>query len=383
MDLYDFITNKMSEPPRRERANEVAENVAQEVQEVVKTEGEVLRDKIAELEGGLRELRQKKDELDLKLREAEAGWQAARTTEKSLRERVSGLEQDAAELVKSKASEVELLRRELSDTVARLKQQNSLLQQELSVTVGRLEHAEIEKEDSLHNLERIQKDFSGYIQKTNIAIVIACIAAVAAIAGLLIYSYSHRTVIEQKPAVRIEQQKQAVSIEQQKPAVRPVPPAAGKAGPIARPMLKGADKTGASSQGTRKASVRAVWPAKPFTLDTGGFRVSLVPLDPEAVKKLPAALRHEAAGTHHFYIVKVRAARGVLSAEFMKSPSIDFISRDNVHARQAVHTSTSARLYAGRGTVQLRCLVSLKKDFQPVGIIIGPMNKEALRISIS
>ena len=380
MELYDFIKNELL---NLSKENEGADAVVplQSESDSFTAAREVLLERIATLENDLADLKKERDDIGSKL-------QAVVTDKEVLVGRITSLEnhaatieqqrsalemqlqalsaekdnalQEADRMLKGKASEIEQLKTDISS-----------LRQELSETIARLERVESEKRASLNELERVRQNFSVYMKKTKRAIVIACITVLFLAVGFLMY-YTKSRAVEPKPAGHpASADNRTVKVD-------------------TGLSLQGTGVSASQPQVRIRDSVSAKWPGRPFTLNVGNFRVSVIPLKSDALERLPAALSHEETETHHFYVVKIRARRGTLSAEFLKSPSIDFINRNNARALhtgsgselRVMQASMSGRRRANRGTVLLRCLVSLRNDFQPIGIIIGPLNKETLRIVI-
>jgi len=365
MDLYDFIKNDL---PNLSKGS-------------FTTEREVLIERVAVPDNDLADLKKERDDLWAKL-------QAVVIDKESLSGKITSLENHAATL-KVERDDLEMQLQAMSakkdndlreadrllkvkaSEIEQLKMDITALRRELSETLAGMDHVETEKRASLHELERVRQNLSVYMLKTKTVTVIACIMLIALVAGFLFY-YTKNGTVEQKPAGH------SVSADNHTEAVD-----AGRS-------PQGIGFSASSPQGTIKGLVSARWPGRPLALYIGNFRVSVIPLKSGTVNRLPAALRHEETETHYFYIVKVRAARGNLSPDFLKSPSIDFIGIDNASAVQTaagsvlrvVHSSMSRRRHTNRGTVLLRCLVSLRKDFRPVGIIIWHLNKETLRIEI-
>lgn len=368
MELYDFINNDL---PNLFKENEGADAVSplQSGGDSFTPSREVLLERVASLENHIAELEKDRSDLAAKLRVEVTDKEEVLGRIASLENLADALEQqrsalemqlqalsaekdnalrEADSMLKGKASEIEQLKIDISS-----------LRQELSETITRLERVETEKRASVHELERVRQNFSEYIKKTKRAIVIACIMVLVLAVVFSIY-YMKNRIIEPKPAGR----------------------------PAAADNRTG--KEYAAPQARIRGSENARWPGKPIALNVGNFRVSVIPLRSGTLNRLPAALRHEETKNYCFYIVKIKAGRGNLSEEFLKSPSIDFINRNNAHAVQTgagsvlrvVHASMSGRRHTNRRTILLQCLVALRNDFQPIGIIIGPLNKETLEIVI-
>ncbi len=367
MELYDFIKNDLPEIVKENEGTDAADPV-QEKNDSFTPEREML-------------LVKDRDDLGAKL-------QAMETDRVSLLGRIASIEIHAATLERERSDlemqmqawssekasalrEANAMLKEKSSEIERLRMNISELQQRLSETLDQMEHVETEKIAYRTELKIARQDLSESIQKAKRASVIACITALVFLVGLLIYFTKSRTV-QPKPSGR-----QAYTDNR----------------------IEGADaggnSPGSGSSVTRtrvriEDSAGARWPRRSFALAVGNFRVSVIPLKSSIANRLPVSMRHEGAENSSFYIVKIRARKGDLSPEFMKSPSIDFINRVNAHALQAgavsvlrvVHESVSRRRHANYRTVLLRCLVSIRNDFQPIGIIIGPLNEETLRIVI-
>jgi predicted nucleic acid-binding Zn-ribbon protein len=408
VELYDFIRNDFPKPSPREEGLETVAALQNE-RESFTDEREMLQERIAVLESRFAELKKERDDLVLQLQAAEIDRSAAFEAERSLRESVTALQEKAEALaadreellgrlaefenhaaalkrerndlemqMQSRCSEKDNALREADDLlkvksseIEQLRTDISALRQELSETLARMGRVETEKHACLNELERVRKEFSVYRQKAKKTIVVACIVAAlaAATAGFLSH-YAKSTASEQKRA--------GLSVSTYKRTGEKA----------AERSLLVAGFSASLPQGRTKDPISAKWPGRPFALDIGSFKVSVIPLKSGTLKRLPAALRHEETDTHHFYLVKIRAARGALSAEFMKSPFIDFINRDNAHARQTgsglriVPVLSSGKRHANKETVLFRCLVSLRKDFRPIGILIGHPNDEISGISI-
>ncbi|MBF0506192.1 MAG: hypothetical protein HQL09_05100 [Nitrospirae bacterium] len=371
MDLYDFIRNDLA---ALSGENESAETTAG-----LQNEKESLTAGQEVLPAGAASLEKERDALYAKLQAAESDRERLLGRIASLEKNAETLQREqndlemqmqarssekdnalreANDLLKVKSSEIELLRKNISE-----------LQQKLSGTLDQIEHAETEKIGYLAELKMVREDLSVSVQKTKKAIWIACIAVLVA-AAVFFSHYKTRTASEPKKAAH------SVSVDK------------SKVEKTAERKQQNTTSSDSPSQTSAKDFANAGWPTiMPFALDLRNFRVSLVPLKSGTVKRLPEALRHEETDKHDFYLVKIRAVRGTLSPEFMKSPSIDFINKDNVSAQMSSSGSglrvarvpTYRKRHANRS---VRCLVSLRKDFHPIGIIIGPLNKETRRIVI-
>ncbi|MBF0559096.1 MAG: hypothetical protein HQL08_09980 [Nitrospirae bacterium] len=380
MDLYEFIENDLAKLSK-ENEDEDAVALLKSRKDAFATSREVLLERVSSLENHIAELEKERNDLASKLNVAVTDKEGLLVRITSLENLADTLEQqrndlqtqlqalsaekdnalrEAGSMLKGKASEIEQLKIDISS-----------FRQELSDSIVRLERVESEKRACLNDLERVRQNFSLYMQKTKRAIVIACITVLVIAAGLLVY-YTKSRAIKTEPAARpASADNRSVTAD-------------------ARRSLQVAGFQSSQPQVRIKNSVSARWPGRPFALNVGDFRISVIPLKSDAVKRLPATLSQKETDTHYFYVVKIRARRGALSAEFLKSPSIDFVNRNNSRSLhtgsgsevRVVYTSMSRRRHSQRRTVLLRCLVSLSNDFQPIGIIIGPLNKETRRIVI-
>lgn len=218
MNLYDFIRNDFLKPsPKDEGAEAIA--ALQKEREAFTAEREMLQYKISALESHFEELKNKRDDLVLQLQAAESDRSSALEREGLHREKSEALAADREKLIgsintlekhvatlnrersdlemqmqayvseKEKAlGETAALVTEKSSEVERLRTNISALQKELQETVAGMKRVETEKQTCVNELEKVRKDFSAFMQKTKIAIVIASIVALATIAGFFIYS---------------------------------------------------------------------------------------------------------------------------------------------------------------------------------------------------
>lgn len=397
MDLYDFIESDFVKPSQKKKVSEVSTRIrwsAFEMPEALKarnsreaeeasaallheresftSERKALEDRIAALVSHFEELKNKRDELVLQLQASESERLAALESNAALLRKERN---DFEERMRSQSSEKdsslieaqELLKEQVSET-ERLRADISALRQELAG----LKRMEVEKDACFNELGIVQYEFTAYVRKTKIAFVIAGIVAIAVIAGIFI-CYSKRTAGEQS------QVGQKASIDNRSGALDPVR------------KLQVAGQSSAPQHEKTSDKLSARWPGIPFALKVGGFRVSVNQLKPDVVRSLPASLRKEEAETHNFYSVRIRSGKGKLSEEFLKSPVIDFVDSSSVRMRQAgpdsglrvVSASTSGSRKPNSRHERLRCVVSVKKDFRPSGIIIEHPNKDTLSIVIS
>lgn len=343
MDLYSFIENNFPTPsPKNQGPETPALQAAQ-------TQGSPLNNDTGEQARKLMEAEAfaaAKEELFNRINTLENHLSALKREQKDLdalmRTHISEKDKalsEAAALITEKSLEVERLRSDISG-----------LQQAHQETLSRIQKAEEGNQKCLDETERARIDGSVLRRGTQIAVIIACIAALIAIAGLFIY-FSKQNAGQQNQARQ----------------------------PVSADTTKSADK-----------AAFAAWPRSPIALTVGNFRVSLAHLKPEAANKLAAELKYAATATHNFYNVEIRAKRGAISAMFLKSPSIDFINKDGTHAKSVVsesdlrimQTSMSGKQRSRRRTGLFRCIVSLKKEFQPVGILIGGLAKKTRVIAI-
>jgi hypothetical protein len=318
VDLYDFIGNEFSRPSQGK--TEEASTGFQTRRESLTTEQQ---EKISALEKHVEALKSQQTDTEARMRAY------SEDKENALRE--------ANGLLKSRTSEIERLRADIS-----------ALQLKLS---EKLANCESEKQTCLDELETVRKDFSAFKQITKIAAVIICIVALAVVTGSLGYCTKNT-------------------------ANKPTQAAA----PVATPAGTVDNVTG------NGLPAAAEWPGKPFPVNVGNFRISLAPLKADAVKKLSTSLKQGEAQTRFFYMVRISAPKSDLSGEFLKSPSIDFIDGSNTSSHQTeagirvVHLSHDGMSNAKKDTVLFECVVSVRKDFQPAGIIIRHPNKEILKI---
>lgn len=340
MDLYSFIGNNVPKPsPKDQQGSEAwpiqtgqrqgsdSDNeAAAQPHRLMEAEAfaalkEELFNRINTLENHVAAL--KREQIDL--------YALSRTKDNSLGE--------AAALITEKSSELE-----------RLKSDISALKQTSEETLYRIQNAEKGNQACIEEAERVKKDCSVFMKETKKALIIACIAALIAIAGLFVY-FSKQNASQQNQARQ----------------------------PVSADTTKSEDK-----------AAIAAWPRSPIALTVGNFRVSLAHLKPEAANKLASELKDAATATHNFYNIEIRAKRGAISARFLKSPSIDFININGIRAKslgsesdlRVIQTSLSGKQRSRRRTALFRCIVSLKKEFQPVGLLIGDLNKRTRSIAI-
>ena len=373
MELYDFINNDLPELFKKNEGADAVDHLQNEGGSVI-AEREILLERVVSLE-------KERDDLGTKLQVVETDRERILGRIASIEKHAATLERERSDLEmqmqawsSEKASalrEANAMLKEKSSEIEQLRMNLSGLQQRLSETLALMEQVETEKIAYRTELKIARQDLSVSIQKAKRASVIACITVLVLVAGLLIYSTKSRTV-------------------QPKPAVPQASTDNRIAGADAGRNLPGSGSSVPQTQVRIGDPVDARWPRRPIAMTVGNFRVSVISLKSGIANRLPVALKHEGTETSHYYIVKIRAPKEELSSEFIKSPSIDFIDKNNASALQAgavsvlrvVHESVSRRRRVNNGIVLLRCLVSIRNDFQPIGIIIGPLNKETLRIVI-
>lgn len=268
----------------------------------------------------------------------------------ALEKQVETLKNDLGALLRANASDeaTDMMTEKFSE-LERLKSDIVLLQQESREALFRIQNIEKGSQRSIDETEKLGKDCTAFKKETQRALVIACAVTALVIAGLFIY-FSSRTVSRQN------QDSKQVS-----------------AGTIS----------------VSDYAVVAAWPRNPIALNVGDFRISLSPLESGAANKLAAETSDTTTNTHSFYNLEIRAKRGVISPAFLKAPAIDFINKDGTHAKSdagpglsVMHVSMSGKRPLKKGTGLFRCVVSLKKEFQPVGILIGGLNKRTRMIAI-
>lgn len=333
MDLYSFIGDNVPTPASKDQAPEAGMTMqTDQSQSVVPyEEAEAQTRSLVETEA----FTALKEELFNRLNSLE-NHVAALKREQLVKDTALG---EATALITEKSLEVERLRSDISG-----------LQQAHQETLSRIQKAEEGNQKCLDETERARIDGSVLRRGTQRAVIIACIAALIAIAGLFIY-FSKQNAGQQNQARQ----------------------------PVSADTAKSADKTAI-----------AAWPRSPISLKVGDFRISLSPLESETANKLAIETKGTTTATHSFYNLEIRARRGVISAMFLKAPSIDFINKDGIHAKtegsgsdlRVMHTSMSGKQRLRKGTSLLRYVVSLKKEFQPVGLLIGDLNKRTRSIAI-
>lgn len=339
MDLYSFIGNNFSTPSPKNQGPETPalqaarnqgttlnNDAGEQTRKLIEAEAfaavkEELLNRINTLENHIAALKREQNNSDTLLR-----------THIAEKDNALG---EAAAMITEKSLEVERLRSDISG-----------LQQAHQETLSRIQKAEQGNQKCLDETEKIRIDRSMLMRR----VIIACIAVLIVLTGLFIYFSKHNA-------------------GQQSQASRPV--------------------SAVTTKDEDKAAI-AAWPRSPITLTVGDFMVSLSALEPEAANKLTAELKDAAAATHNFYNIEIRAKRGAISAGFLKSPSIDFININGIRAKSVgpesdlkiIQTSISGKQRSGKGNSLFRCIVSLKKEFQPVGILIGGLAKKTRVIAI-
>lgn len=334
MDLYSFITDNVPRTSPKEQTQagqgqalfngadvQASQPVEAEAFSVFK--GEFLN-RISDIEKRIGMLKNEQNELEARLR--------VNASAKDISS------DEAAALLNEKSLELD-----------RLKTDIALFQQESRETLFRLQNLEKGNQRCIDETEKLAKDCTVFKKETQRALVIACIATVLVIAGLFIY-FSKRNVNRQ--------------IQETNPAAA------------------------VTTSGADHAAV-AAWPRNPIALNIGDFRISLSPLEAEAANKLAVETANAAAATHSFYNLEVRAKQGVISSGFLKAPAIDFIDKAGTRAKsdagadlRVINVAMSGKLALKKGTDLFSCVVLLKKDFQPVGIVIGGLNKRTRMLAI-
>lgn len=331
MDLYSFIGDNVPTPSSKDQAPEagMTTQTGQSQSSAPYDEAEAQTRSLVETEA----FTALKEELFNRLNSLE-NHVAALKREQLVKDTALG---EATVLINEKSLELERLRSDMAG-----------LQEESREAIFRIQNAEKGNLLCREEIERTGKDCSVFMKETKRAVIIACIVVFIVIAGLFLY-FSNDTVRPQKQTA----------------------------------LAVAADTT-------KEANYAVAWPRSPIVLTVGNFRVSLSPLEAGTANKLAAETKGTTTNTHNFYNLEIRAKRGAISARFLKAPSIDFININGVHAKadgsgsdlRVMHTSMSGKQPLKKGAGLFRCIVSLKKEFQPVGVLIGGLNKRTRSIAI-
>ncbi|MBF0328614.1 MAG: hypothetical protein HQL10_05615 [Nitrospirae bacterium] len=386
MELYDFINTDFRPSLAKDGA----------VRTVVEKR-ETQQEKIEAIESGIEELKKERDELLAQLRTAQADKDAAIKEEKDLRENVIRLNEKTDNLSAAKdellkrlvwyENNVEMIKKDRSDLdaqlqlrlseldhktneIKRLEAELEPLRHELTETLLKMKHAKDEEKIAQNNLFAVKSDLAEYIEKTKKAVIIACAVVLIAIAFFILYNLPDKSI-------------------EQRPAGKPVSKADNEAKPdesgrnlLDAPMSKSAQQKSVAG------NVSAAWHGTPYALDIEELKIFVVLLKSDELSKLPALAGQGQNDLYHFYRVEISAKKSDVSEEFLKSPSIDFIGENNRRTQQSDSGSVlrilSPSLSEGQNrTVQFQCPVAVRKDFNPAGIIIGPLNKRILKIQIA
>lgn len=333
MDLYGFISDNVSKPSPKELGQEAGTMQASQFKgAVLANEAEALAalkeeffNRLFRLENSIAVLKKEQADSD------------SHASEKAI------ALSEATALITEKFSEIEQLRSDFS-----------ALQKESRETLLKAENAEKGNQTCIAEAERIKKDCAVFMNETKKTALIACILTLIAMVGLFLY-FSKCTAGNQNQVSR------------------PVSPSPSPGTPVKAQTAAFAD-----------------WPRRPINQNVGSFRISLAPLAPEAANKLTAELKDAVAGAYYLYNLEIGPGHGAISQEFLKAPAIDFVNRNGIHAKSAdsgselriMHMAMSGKQGSIKGTDMFSCIVSIKKEFQPVGILIGGLNKKTRLIAI-
>lgn len=287
----------------------------------------------------------------------------------------------------------ETLQSNQDSKIADLEKSISLLQVELKekqLIIERLTENIIEYKTHIDDLK---KDHTKYKQNTIVAIIAICIVAIITIIILLNNKIKDKTSLSMKPT--IEQSKETKEIKQESMSTQPNTQAANtntlsttqnktsqdKATISPDKPLKNNIATSNDKKVNKNENRANVKPS--FSVNAKGFKVSLKPLTKERLSKLNipseviSKIDYECA-----YLINIKTKIYLLDEDFKKSPNISFLYKDGDRQKPVEIITSSYKRSKKTSTVEIQSIVTTEKGVKPLGVVIGPMKKNNLKVTI-
>ncbi|MCX8069265.1 MAG: hypothetical protein N2738_02050, partial [Thermodesulfovibrionales bacterium] len=281
--------------------------------------------------------------------------------------------------------------------IAELQKSISLLQVELKekqLIIERLTESNIEYKSYIDDLKR---DHSKYKQNTLFAIISILVVVTIIIILLMNNKIQQKSTVSMQP--KIEKTKESNELKQDNLLSQSNVPIPSQTNQANEEQKASQDKSSANvdnSTGDTRPTVNEVKNTKPsdqkeniisqrtaFDVKAKDFKVSLKPITKENISRLK--IRTEKISKIDYscsYLVTIRTKKHLINKDFKKSPNISFIyhGEDKYHPVKIVSFSYSKN--KRNSGIKIQSIVITDREKKPVGIVIGPMNKDNLKIII-
>ena len=120
---------------------------------------------------------------------------------------------------------------------------------------------------------------------------------------------------------------------------------------------------------------------KAIKVRTNGYQVSLKALTTEDLSKLNSALNIASEiDFNRAYLVTIRTNTHKITKDFAKEPKISVIYRNGINYETVKVTKSYYKKI--KKNIEIKAIITNEKNINPIGIVIGPMNKNNLKITI-